>query len=108
MNDFKVQTEFRVNLETLHKIDYIMVNNKYVIAIEYKSDKAKWNQDKIEIQRRFYHRNLCQMYPNHEVHTFLVSDTGKYGLSHDEFVQEISKIIEDGIIVPDFSQKAIN
>lgn len=90
---FKVSEEFKVQDSSNHRIDYLMEREDLVIGIEYKADEASWVTDKIEAQVRFYDKCLKKRFPNKKVYTFIVSNKGKYGYSHDEIIDIIENLV---------------
>jgi hypothetical protein len=105
--EYKLEEEYQVRKESLHKIDYVLKIPKkgLVIGIEYKSSKASWSRIKIEEQRVYYHFHLDRRYMGTSifprsrdsygvVETFLVSDDGKYGVSESDLMSHIEKILQ--------------
>lgn len=87
--------EFKMVDSKQYRVDLLLnlVNKNIKLAIEYKSDKCSWNKDKIEAQRKFYQKHLKKFKVQE---TYLVSTHGRYGLSEDQFLILLKKIIKHG------------
>lgn len=88
-NNISFEEEFRVTKNSNHKIDFVMKINNQIYGIEYKSDKRWWCIKEIKNQINFYNRNLKKQFKN--VKCLIVSPSGKYGMSENDFLKMLDK-----------------
>lgn len=90
---FVLLKEFRVSPKSSHRVDMFinLVSLNLKVAIEYKADSRHWKLKDIEKQRKFYQKHLSKMKVKE---TYLVSKSGKYGWSENQFVEELKQMIK--------------
>lgn len=67
------------------------INNKIVI-IEVKHDKSRWHQSELNDQMNKYQSVAHQKYANKLEACILTSPKGKYGISFDELIKQLTKL----------------
>jgi hypothetical protein len=84
---YEVKVEYRINPNTNHRIDYLILGEDFSFGIEYKASNVYWSSNHLENQSQFYEEELKKKYPNIKV--LIVSDNGKYGISDTECLDYI-------------------